>query len=108
MKGEPKTFATRQDVLNGLAEYPDQTKAYLQSLLDDRYRIVSSEQLPEGDEGKHDPPLLRVRNGGSVSDEKGNIIERHLWQETWEEDPNAALFRLGLTVKEAEELIAGE
>ncbi len=105
MVGEPKTFATKQDVLNGLVAFPDVTRDALRRLLDDRYRIVSSEVLPEGDGGQHGPPLLRVRDGGSEMDAEGNVIRRHLFQEVWQEDPNATLFRLGFTVEEAEGLL---
>lgn len=106
MRGSPKRYSRKQDVLNGLAEYPEETKRYLQGLLDDRYCIVSSEELPEGEEGKHDPPLLRSYEMGS-SDKEGKVLSRTVVQQVWKEDVNAALFRLGLTVEEAEKLIAG-
>jgi len=107
MRGNPKRYSTKQDIENGLAEFPEQTKAYLQGLLDDRYRIIASEELPQGNEGQHNPPLLRVRDGGSEMDAEGNVIVQHLWQETWEEDPNCMLFRMGLTVEEVEAMISG-
>lgn len=107
MVGAPKRYNTRQDIENGLKNYPEETKRYLQTLLDDRYCIVSSEELPEGVEPRDEPPLYRVREM-TESDDEGNVTARHVWQEEWKEDSNAALFRLVSTVEEAEALISAE
>lgn len=106
MKGAPRTYATWHDIAVGLNDYPDETKEFVQRLLDDRYCIVSCEELPEGLEGRDEPPLYRSYVA-EESDGEGNVLKRHVFQQVWKEDDNAALFRLDLTVAETEALIAG-
>lgn len=106
MRGPIRNFATQEDIRNGMNECQDATKAYLQSLLDDRYCIVSAEELPEGEEGRNEPPLYRSYEMTS-NDENGKVLSKTVVQQAWSEDENAALFRLGLTVEEAEKLVNG-
>jgi hypothetical protein len=101
MRGFPKRFNTRQDVLNALADYPEQTREQLQRMLDNRFNWFITAALATGEAGVEDD-THRVRED---TDDEGVVIDRY--QEEYREDPNAQLFRLGLTVTEAEQMVAG-
>ena len=91
MRGFPKHFNTKADVLNALAIFPEQTKVYIQTLLDNRKLWVQVEYTAPGvnDETHY------VR-----TDEAGNVYQmEHL------DDPNGEIFRLGFTVEELEAIV---
>lgn len=48
MRGFPKWFNVKQDVLNALAEYPEETKAFLQRCLDERFSWLVTKKLDDG------------------------------------------------------------
>lgn len=100
MRGFPKRFNTRQDVTNALAVDPKQTAARLQQMLDHRHNWFITGELAQDEAGIKDD-THRVRED---TDDDGTVVTRY--QEEWREDPHAALFRLGLTVAEAEQLIS--
>ena len=91
MRGFPKHFNSKQDVLNTLALFPDETKAYCQTLLDNRKLWVQVEYTVPGveDETHH------VR-----TDEAGNV-----YQMEYRDDPNGDIQRLGFTVEELEGIV---
>ena len=101
MRGFPKWFNVKQDVLNCLEEFPTQMKAKLQDWLDNRFVWQTSGEILEGEEG--------------VTDATHRVVEE-LDMETWAvkrlqqelvEDKNSHLFRIGFTVEEAEKIVAG-
>ena len=92
MRGLPKFFNTKQDFLNCLAMFPEETKAELQKLLDYRFSWFDVAILEK------DPTELGVNERIiEVDNEKMLQIEK--------EDPNARIFQLGFTVAEVEELL---
>jgi hypothetical protein len=106
MQGFPKWLNCRRDVDNCMVDYPEETKRYLRNLVDNRYCLVSREELPEGQEGKNEPPFY-VSYEMTSSDKEGKVLSRTVVQQVWKEDENSALVRLGFSVKEAEDIISG-
>ena len=97
MRNFPKWINTAEDVSNCLADYPEETKAFLQGLLDNRF-IWQSAVLPQGDAGVNDETHMVVQQ----PDQNGATQNVQL---TLIEDPNARLFKLGLSVAGAQEMI---
>ena len=93
MRGFPKFFNTKQDVLNALQLFPEETKAYIQMILDTRNLWVQTEYVAPGinDETHY------VR-----TDEAGNV-----YQMEYCDDPNGDIPRLGFTVEELEAIVNG-
>ena len=91
MRGFPKHLNTKVDVLNALQLFPEETKAYIQMLLDTRKLWVQTSYTAPGvnDETHY------VR-----TDEAGNV-----YQMEYRDDPNGDIPRLGFTVEELEALI---
>lgn len=50
MRDCPRTFATKQDYLNGIETYPKDTKAELRRLIAGRFEFVQTGWLADGDE----------------------------------------------------------
>jgi hypothetical protein len=100
MRGFPKFFNTKQDVLNVIEEYPTETKAFVQRLLDERKDWITTKKLETGEEGTTDA-THRIQE--LKDDRTQEVIERY--QEEYKDDPNCKLFRLGFTVEEAQALI---
>lgn len=98
MRGFPSAFATKQDYLNGISLYPEQTRDELRRLLADRFMWAEAGELEDGDEGVTDPTHFVSTREGKDGGEVRVQMERR-------EDPNARLFRLGFTVKELEKLL---
>ena len=103
MRGFPKNFETKQDYMNSLSMYPEQTKARLRGLLADRFSWQKTADLESAADGISDE-THRV-SGEKSLDKKGNETVKYIQLE-WLEDSNAALFRLGFTVSELEDLTA--
>jgi hypothetical protein len=119
MKGFPEYFNIKQDVFNTLTEYPIETKAYLQKLLDERFNwlptktqkqefTISGKALSFNSAKKLDKGEIAVidethREVKIEDDRTKEVIERY--QEEYKEDPNCKLFRLGFTVKEVEGIL---
>jgi hypothetical protein len=99
MKGFPKSFNTKKDVMLCLEQWPEKTKSYISAMLANRFAWLIEKQLAEGEAGVTD----ETHKVTEVRDEAGTVVERY--QMAWEEDPTAQLFRLGFTVSEAEGLI---
>jgi len=91
MRGFPKFLNSKQDVMNALELFPEQTKAYIQSLLDTRKLWVQVEYTAPGVEDE--THYLRT-------DEAGNT-----YQMEYRDDPNGDIPRLGFTVEELEAMI---
>lgn len=95
MIGFPKILNSKQDYLNCVADYPQDTKKALQDLLDNRYKWEDKGEIKAGDIPVDDD-THRI-----VIDEDGKQCQLELV-----EDENAKLFRIGFTVAEVENLIA--
>jgi len=93
MRGFPKFLNSKQDVMNALELFPEQTKAYIQSLLDTRKLWVQVEYTAPGVEDE--THYLRT-------DEAGNT-----YQMEYRDDPNGEIQRLGFTVEELEAIVNG-
>lgn len=98
MQGFPRYLATREDVQNCLELYPEQTRDRLRDLIDSRFIWTTTGTLAEGDEGITD-------DTHRVITEETSPGETSRYQQELQEDPNCHLFRLGLSVEEAEGMI---
>lgn len=102
MKGFPKHLNTKSDVLFTLERFPDQTKSYLQQLVDAKDQWMTIGTLAADDPGIEDA-THRVLE---MTDDAGNVTDRY--QQELQEDPNGPIFRLGfMSVAEVEDLING-
>ena len=100
MKGFPRYINTKQDVLNLIKEYPEQTKSFLQSLVDSKMAWIPTGTLADDDAGTTDS----THKVDESTDENGVVISRT--QSELVEDTNGPIFRMGFaSVAEAEALI---
>lgn len=93
MRGFPKHLNTKQDYLNCLEKFPDETKAELQRLLDNRFVWTDTAVLAAGEAGVTDDTHRVIKT------DDGNI------QQELKEDTCSELIRLGFTVAEIEEML---
>lgn len=100
MRGIPKWFNTVEDVINSINEDREATKAKLQELLAGRFAWFRAEALTAQEVGVEDETHKVVTQQDAEGGE-----ER--WQYELREDPNAWLFRIGLTVERTQELMEG-
>lgn len=91
MKGFPKHFNTKTDVLNALQLFPEETKAFCQRLLDNRKLWVQVEYAAPG---------VNDETHYTRTDEAGNT-----YQMEYRDDPNGDIPRLGFTVEELEAIV---
>jgi hypothetical protein len=95
MKGFPEWFNTRHDVELCLQEYRDLMKPQIREWLGNRNCWTVSGQIVPPDTGiEDDTHRIERREDGTA------------WQLVYTEDPNNHLARLGISVQEAEEMIA--
>lgn len=102
MRGCPRTFATKQDYLNGIAAYPEETKAELRRLIAGRFEFVQTGEVADGDDGIVDD-THQVVTQQETDPETGAKVEKRVQLEMRESE-NARLFRLGFTLEEAQKL----
>lgn len=96
MRGFPKHLNTKDDYMNCLTEFPTETKAELQRLLDSRY-VWQDEQIIEASRD------VAIKEDQRIIEEDGiKIIQKKI------EDSNAEIFELGFTVAEVEDLIKND
>lgn len=93
MRGFPKHLNTKQDYLNCLEEFPSETKAELQRLLDNRFIWTDTAVLAATETGVTDDTHRVIKT------EDGDI------QQELKEDNCSELIRLGFTVAEIEEML---
>lgn len=96
MRGFPKTISTKIDVQNLFQLYPDETREYLQKLLDTRFVWRRTGAIAEGESGIQDATHRVMRTESGI--EQFEIIE----------DENAKIFRMGFSVAEVEEMLKNE
>lgn len=92
MRGFPKFLNTKQDYLNCLTMFPEETKKALQTLLDNRFNWFDVAILEEEVTELAENQRIIEADGEKMLQEK-------------KEDPNARIFLLGFTVEEVEGLI---
>ncbi len=104
MRGFPKGFTTKQDYLNCLEIFPKRTKVELKRLLAERFYWKKTKDLNSADDGVSDE-THRVAEEKAMDEKTG---KETMWysQLEWCENPNAAMFRLGFTVKELKKLVS--
>lgn len=100
MRNFPKCFNIKQDVFNIIAEYPVETKVFLQRCIDERIVWITTNKLEAGEAGIIDATHRVQEIKDDITKE---VTERY--QEEYKEDPNCKLFRLEFTVEEATQLI---
>ena len=96
MRGFPKTISTQTDVQNLFQLYPDETREYLQKLLETRFIWRSTGIIAEGTAGVQDATHRVMRTESGL--EQFELVE----------DANAKIFRIGFTVSEVEEMLKNE
>ena len=99
MRGVPKWFNTVADVKNSLALDKVATQAKLAELLEGRFAWFPAAKLESGAAGREDAThkVVTMREGMDGPEER--------WQYELREDPNALMFRIGLTVDEMNEML---
>ena len=101
MRGFPKHLNTRHDVEYCLEHYPEETKAFLTAKLAEVKQWQVTGKLKDGEAGK----ISDTHKVVEVKDEKTKEVKER-YQQEFKDDPNCELFRLGFTVKEAEDILA--
>ena len=96
MRGFPRTISTKIDVQNLFQLYPDETREYLQKLLDTRFVWRSTGAIAEGASGIQDATHRVMRTESGL--EQFELVE----------DENAKIFRMGFSVAEVEEMLTNE
>lgn len=95
MRGVAKWFNTEQDIINCMAVDKEATKARLRELLDGRFAWFPDKVLKKGAAG--------------IEDDTHKVVtmqaDKERWQYELREDPNAWIFRIGLTVEKINELL---
>jgi len=105
MRGFPKHLNTRYDVEYCLAEYPEETEAFLTKKLAEVKQWQVTGKLAADAVGVTDEThKVVVVEGKDQASKKAE--ERYQYE--YKDDPNCELFRLGFTVKEAEDMLSGK
>lgn len=99
MKGMPKTWNSKKDVMYCFDYWPNQTKEALQKFIDNRMEWLIDHKMTDTETGTEDD----THKVAKVTDEDDNVTERY--QMVLQEDPNAKIFRLGFTIREATDLV---
>lgn len=103
MRGFPKHLNTRYDVEYCLEHYPEETKAFLKQKLAEVKSWQMTGKLKDGETGKTSDAHKVVEVKAQAGEE---VKERYQYE--YKDDPNCELFRLGLTVAEAEKMLEKE
>lgn len=104
MRGFPKRINTKQDVLNLLLDYPDETKDFLRAIIDQKelFYWKPTGEVESGSDGvtdsTHKVVIEEDQQSGSVKYTQMELVE----------NPFATVYRLGFSsVEEVEDLING-
>lgn len=89
MKGFPKTINNKNDVSYLMSEFPVETKAYLQTILDNKDQWLMTSKLEADDAGTNDD----THKVEEVTDQDDVVTERYQYELM--EDTNGELYRLG-------------
>lgn len=96
MRGFPRTISTKNDIQNLLQLYPDETREYLQKLLDTRFVWRGTGAIAEGVSGIQDATHRIMRTESGL--EQFELVE----------DENAKIFQMGFSVAEVEGMLKNE
>ena len=101
MNGYPKHINSKEDILNLKADYPIETKKFLEGLIEASNDWIVVKELEDGEVGIED-------NTHKVVENKTDDVVTSRYQFEYMEDSNAYLFKLGFTsVDEVNNLIGG-
>lgn len=107
MRGFPKytDIATKYDVENLKNIFPNETRAFLESLKADRFIWVDNGVIPAGGLGINDDThkVVEVTNANHDLSDEVNTKELHQLEKV--EDPNARVFRMGYTLEQIDWLL---
>ena len=98
MRGFPSYLNCKQDFYNLLADYPAETRAYLQNLMEGRFSWFTTKILAEGEAGETSE-TLRVIEQDLPEGGKERL------QQELQEDLNTRFFLIGWTVEEAAKML---
>lgn len=98
MIGFPKHMNTKQDFLNTMKDYPNETKKMLGVLLEHKDIWEFDKKLDSSDEGVKDDKSKVVEVVNEL-----NQVEKHQYKKV--EDKKARLFSLGFKIEEVEDLL---
>lgn len=93
MRGFPRTIATKTDINNLFPLFPDETREYLQKLIDTRFIWRRTGAIADGTAGVQDTTHRVMKTESGL--EQFELVE----------DENAKIFRLGFSVVEVEEML---
>ena len=99
MRGFPQVLSTKEDYMNCMKVWPEETKGILRSLFADRFAWTEAGELAEGDAGIEDASHMVV-----IKDSPEGVESVRVQMEL-SVDPNARIYRMGFTDEEAEELL---
>lgn len=101
MNGFPRNINNKNDINVLLEEYPVETKAHLQNILDTKDQWLMTSKLEDGDAGITDD----THKVEEVTDQDDVVTERYQYELM--EDTNGELYRLGYAnAGEVEALVA--
>ena len=101
MKGFPRTINNKHDITNLMAEFEVETKAHLQSILDEKDQWLMTSKLEDGVAGVTDA----THKVEEIKDKDDVVTERYQYE--FMEDANGELYRLGYAnAGEVEALVA--
>jgi len=100
MNGFPRTINNKQDVLNLIDDYPEQTSKFLNGLIESKNAWLFTNTLADGDDGTTDS----THKVESLTDENDVVTERNQYELVL--DSNGPIFRMGFeSVSEVEALL---
>ena len=101
MNGFPRTINNKHDITNLMGEFEVETKAYLQTVLDNKDQWLMTSKLEDSDAGITDD----THKVEEVTDQEDVVTERYQYE--FMEDTNGELYRLGYAnAGEVEALVA--
>ena len=100
MNGFPKTVNNKHDITHLMGEFEAETKAYLQTVLNNKDQWLMTSKLEADDAGITDD----THKVEELKDEDDVVTERYQYE--FMEDPNGELYRLGYgSVNEIQEIL---
>ncbi|MBT4669051.1 MAG: hypothetical protein HOC17_05935 [Candidatus Ruthia sp.] len=101
MNGFPRNINNKNDIANLMGDFETETKAYLQTVLDNKDQWLMTSKLKADDAGITDD----THKVEELTDENDVVTERYQYE--FMEDINGELYRLGYTnAGEVEALVA--
>ena len=89
MNGFPRNINNKNDIANLMGDFETETKAYLQTVLDNKDQWLMTSKLKADDAGITDD----THKVEELTDENDVVTERYQYE--FMEDPNGELYRLG-------------